>query len=140
MRRFILPLILLSGLIGTLSFRFSDGERWKAPEDARKLTSPLKAGSQVIADGKYLFKQNCKSCHGQSGKGDGPVAKTLKVKCADLTSDLVQQQTDGELYYKLSIGRAEMPGFREILTSQERWSLVHYLRTLNDAPDMTNGM
>jgi mono/diheme cytochrome c family protein len=130
MKRFLYPLILFTGFTALLAFRFSD-DRWKAPEDAKKLTNPLKASSGVVMDGKYLFKLNCKGCHGSFGQGDGPLAKTLKARTADLTSDDVQDQTDGELYYKLSVGRAEMPAFKDILKPEERWSLIHYIRTLN---------
>lgn len=35
--------------------------------------------------GPALFKAYCASCHGTGGKGDGPMATSLKVKPADLT-------------------------------------------------------
>ena len=139
MRKHLLFIAVTVCLACLFAFRFSDGEKWKAPVEAKKLANPLKASSKVIADGKYLFKQNCKSCHGQYGNGDGELSKTLKATCADLTSDGVQAQTDGELYYKLSAGRIEMPGFKEILSSEERWALIHYIRTLDEGPDMTGG-
>ena len=36
--------------------------------------------------GRDLFEFYCAPCHGQNGKGDGPVAPALKTKPADLTS------------------------------------------------------
>jgi mono/diheme cytochrome c family protein len=35
--------------------------------------------------GPALYKAYCASCHGVSAKGDGPMAKSLKVQPADLT-------------------------------------------------------
>lgn len=35
--------------------------------------------------GPDLFRAHCAACHGSDGKGDGPVAPTLKTKPADLT-------------------------------------------------------
>lgn len=42
-------------------------------------------GSQM-ASGELEFRQYCSPCHGLEGTGDGPVARTLKTKPADLTS------------------------------------------------------
>jgi mono/diheme cytochrome c family protein len=36
--------------------------------------------------GKALFSEYCASCHGVSGKGDGPAASALKIPPADLTA------------------------------------------------------
>jgi mono/diheme cytochrome c family protein len=36
--------------------------------------------------GKELFSEYCTSCHGVSGKGDGPAASALKIPPADLTA------------------------------------------------------
>ena len=36
--------------------------------------------------GPYLYRTYCASCHGATGHGDGPAAKTLHVKPPDLTT------------------------------------------------------
>lgn len=43
----------------------------------------LHAEEQI--EGKKLYQTYCTGCHGISGKGDGPAAKTLPVKPADHT-------------------------------------------------------
>jgi mono/diheme cytochrome c family protein len=43
------------------------------------------AAAERLASGERLFQRHCASCHGKSGRGDGPVAKDLKVAPADLT-------------------------------------------------------
>lgn len=47
---------------------------------------PGSSGEQVaVESGDYLYKTYCASCHGASGKGDGPLAPSLRVQPADLT-------------------------------------------------------
>lgn len=36
--------------------------------------------------GKFEYESNCASCHGHTGKGDGPMAQTLLSKPTDLTT------------------------------------------------------
>src|SRR5215471_17509700 len=36
-------------------------------------------------DGQALFREYCAACHGETGKGNGPMARVLKVQPADLT-------------------------------------------------------
>jgi cytochrome c1 len=43
------------------------------------------ATEDVTKSGKQLFEQYCASCHGESGRGDGPVANSLSVEVPDLT-------------------------------------------------------
>ena len=48
-----------------------------------------------------------------------------------MTSEAVQAQTDGELYYKAIIGKDEMPNFeKKIRGEEDRWMLINYLRSL----------
>jgi mono/diheme cytochrome c family protein len=39
-----------------------------------------------VQTAKELFLAHCASCHGPSGKGDGPAAKALKTPPSDLTT------------------------------------------------------
>ena len=88
----------------------------------------------VLADAKKLYTTNCAPCHGDKGRGDGPAAQALSPKPADHSSVLVQGETDGSLFWKLSEGRNPMPGYKKILTEQQRWELVNYIRTLAKTP------
>ncbi|MBI4637206.1 MAG: cytochrome c [Candidatus Rokubacteria bacterium] len=98
---------------------------WAAPADAKAAKNPVKG----IGGGKKSVETNCASCHGSSGKGDGPAASALPTKPADWTSAKVQAQTDGELFWKIANGRGAMPPWKH-LPDKERWEIVNYIRTL----------
>jgi mono/diheme cytochrome c family protein len=99
---------------------------WKAPADSKATKNPVKGAGNA----KKSVETNCSSCHGNSGKGDGPAAAALPPpKPADWTSPKVQSQTDGEIFWKMSNGRGAMPPWKH-LPEKERWELVNYIRTL----------
>ena len=99
---------------------------WVAPADAKAMKNPVKG----IGNAKKTVETNCVSCHGASGKGDGPAAAALPPpKPANWTSPTIQKETDGELFWKISNGRGAMPPWKH-LPEQERWEVVNYIRTL----------
>ncbi len=109
------------------------GDKWQAPPTAKDLANPMakfKSNAKVLKAGAKLFALQCLTCHGESGKGDGPNAKFLEKRPKDLTDPAVQAQTDGELFWKITNGRAPMPTFDKILNPNQRWMIVNYLRTL----------
>jgi hypothetical protein len=55
-----------------------------------------------------------------------------------LTSPKVQEQADGALYWKITKGRAPMASFKTLLTDDQRWHVINYIRTLaGDAKQVT---
>ena len=102
---------------------------WVAPESERATKNPLANDKKVTEQGEKIAKINCASCHGGSGKGDGPAAVALNPKPADWTSDRVQEETDGELFWKISTGRGPMPPWKH-LSENDRWAVVRYIRSL----------
>jgi mono/diheme cytochrome c family protein len=72
-------------------------------------------------------------CHGPTGKGDGPVGLTLNPRPADLSLHAVPGvHTDGQLYLWITNGfeGSVMPAFKDVLTEDQRWHVVNYVRTL----------
>jgi mono/diheme cytochrome c family protein len=101
---------------------------WKAPASVKATKNPVDKVTGVKL-GEPLFRENCVICHGKAGKGDGEAAAAMKPRPRPLQDKVVQAQTDGELFWKISEGREAMPGWKSI-SEKERWSLVHYLRAL----------
>jgi mono/diheme cytochrome c family protein len=98
---------------------------------AYDLRNPTAPSAEAIARGRATFREECVSCHGARGRGDGPAGLALDPRPADLVLH-VPQHTDGELFYMISRGMppSAMPAWREKLSADERWELVHYLRVL----------
>ena len=99
---------------------------WPVPDKDKAIKAPVKlTDASVIANGKDLWAKNCKSCHGTKGIGDGPKAAMLKTSPGNFTTPAFQASTDGELYYRLNMGRGEMPGYeKKIPAANDRWALV----------------
>ena len=126
--------ILLSAsflLVIASGFSFFQNKPWPVPDNYKNMKNPVAADAAAIADGKSLYTTHCKSCHGTKGLGDGNKAAQLKTEPGDFSTAEFQGQTDGELFYKTSEGRDDMPNFKKkIPDADERWSIVHYMRTL----------
>lgn len=106
------------------------GKPWPAPESAVKMKNPVKSDAASQKEGKDLYNQHCKSCHGAKGKGDGSKAEKIDISCGDFSSAEIKKMTDGELYWKTTEGRKPMPSYKEKLSDSERWKVINYLRTL----------
>jgi len=102
---------------------------WTAPESEKSKKSPIAASHKVVEQGKKVAQVNCVSCHGKGGKGDGAAAMALNPKPADWTSKKIQDESDGEIFWKITNGRGAMPAWRH-LPDNDRWALVQYIRTL----------
>ncbi len=81
--------------------------------------------------GAQLYKRFCSSCHGDRGRGDGPVAKGFRIEVPDLTR--VAHRHGGtfpaEQIQKIIDGRKTLPphGTREMPV----WGFEFYLQNQN---------
>ena len=127
----MIPFVLISLFVIAVGFKMANQDPWPVPDKYLKMANPVKADATSIADGKQLWLQHCTSCHGKSGKGDGPKAAQLKTLPHDLSKSDLQSQPDGAFFYKTSEGRQDMPSFKKKIPDQEDiWSIVNYIRAL----------
>ena len=94
--------------------------------------NPLPATPEVIERGRRVFMENCASCHGPEGRGNGPAAAGMLPPPADLTGVHTRQHTDGDLYWWITHGidGTAMPAFDRRLSEEERWAVIRFIRQL----------
>lgn len=87
-------------------------------------------------EGKEAFSHYCVACHGMDGQNTGvPFAGHISPPIPSLASADVQSYTDGQLKWILDNGIAPsgMPGSKGILSDDELWSIIVFLRHLPPA-------
>ncbi|MBI3462215.1 MAG: cytochrome c [Planctomycetes bacterium] len=109
-------------------------EEWKAPARAARKKNPMPADAKSIARGEKVYVKECLACHGNTGKGDGPKAKEIEKHPGNLADPKMWNQTDGTLFWKTTEGRKPMPTYTKLLSDEERWDVVNYMRTLAPKP------
>ena len=98
--------------------------------------NPLQATPANIEAGKQAFGSYCVVCHGRDGQNTGvPFAATIDPPIPLLTSRSVQDYTDGQLKRVIETGVSPsgMPGAKGILSDEEIWQIVIYIRHLPPA-------
>jgi len=102
-----------------------------ADRDAADGIKNTQAASKAsIANGRALFMIYCLPCHGETGKGNGPVGKIFEAEPADLSSDYVKELSDGWIWGTITFGSYIMPRYGYDTTPAERWDLVNYVRNV----------
>jgi len=75
------------------------------------------SGPPAAYEGLRLFTSYCQLCHGEDGKGDGPLARAMKITPADLTTT-VRSRSD-TILRKIITGEG-----RQTITGRERHNLL----------------
>jgi thiosulfate dehydrogenase len=106
--------------------------------DAPKGQNPVALTEQNLLDGVDLFAQNCAVCHG-SAKGaasPSPIAKGLYQKPPQLATDGVEDDPEGESFWKITHGirLTGMPSFGYTLSDRQIWTLALFLKHMDQLP------
>ncbi len=88
-------------------------------------SNPVPQTAQSIERGQAIFSQYCVACHGESAQGDGPAAKSLAKKPADLTQ---LDKRSGVIAMRIYYGADPMPAWRHQLSKKEIWDVVNYIQ------------
>jgi len=119
--------LLIAPIVVAQNVNYQQDPNWRAPVEAAEKKNPLANQPELAAGGRKLFLRICIECHGRSGQG-------VKRNAADLQLPIVQKQSDGALFWKITNGNPDrgMPSFSR-LAELQRWQIVLHLRTLKPA-------
>jgi mono/diheme cytochrome c family protein len=104
--------------------------------EAAKVTNPVSATPESLAQGKQLYQRRCASCHGTNGEGGagndliGPAPSLV-----DATWE--HGSTDGEIFDVIKNGippEFMMVAWKDDLKDAEIWSVVNYVRSMAKPP------
>ncbi len=121
---------------GTIPRGFTPYHYEKTPEEAeragRELVSPIAKTEEVLARGKKVYETFCAVCHGPEGRGDGPVIPKFPNP-PSFEADYFKTYPEGKLYHVITKGSVIMPSYATQISPEDRWKLVLYVRTLQQA-------
>jgi mono/diheme cytochrome c family protein len=92
----------------------------------------------LLKRGRHQFDVYCAACHGQSGRGgDGELAHGIvgayglkPAPPANLHTDEIRSQPDGQLFNVVTHGVRNMPGYGHQVKVPDRWAVVAHIRVL----------
>jgi mono/diheme cytochrome c family protein len=138
---------MLTGLFGMvimslIIFSFEQGPtQWVVPENYQKMKNPVKSDAASIKIGKDMYLRYCKSCHGENGDGEGTRGAKLVPAPGDFTTAAFKKESDGAIFYKMTVGHNAMPSFKKKIPSHDdiiegsfgktgsAGDLINYIRT-----------
>jgi mono/diheme cytochrome c family protein len=101
------------------------------------LQNPRAATLESLENGRLQYERYCAVCHGENGKGDGPVSMMGDIKgpfvgvlAVNGPGNLSLARSDGHVYSTIRYGRRRMPSYQRI-PEDGRWDIVNYIRYMN---------
>lgn len=110
-----------------------DAERVRA---AAEIQDPLEHTAENLAEGKRLYDINCTPCHGEKGEGNGQLIELPGGGDGPFTArpqpykTLLPALKDGAIFYSVSYGKNAMGGYGFQMSVNERWKVIHYIKSL----------
>lgn len=100
---------------------------------ASKFQKPWLSSPEIVAHGKGIFQQQCTTCHGATGEGNGVAAASLNPPPRNFHKDTgwKQGRMPSQVFESISKGvpGSAMSAFSTI-SAEDRWALVHYVLSL----------
>ncbi len=96
----------------------------------KELTNPVPFNQANMEAGKDAYQVFCISCHGEKGAGQGNLYTSQRYPYppASLVNEKVRQLPDGEIYHVITFGFGVMGPHGAMISQEDRWSIVHYIR------------
>lgn len=103
------------------------------------LKNPIVYNDEIGKDGKVLYGMFCVHCHGKTGQGDGSIIQNDKFPPLPVKFAPGLAISEGKMFHTITYGKGLMGSHSSQLNKEERWKLVHYIRTsfMDENPSIT---
>jgi mono/diheme cytochrome c family protein len=128
-------------LNGHVPYYYEDTEEERNRAIKEIINNPYPITSEGLAKGKELYTVFCGVCHGEKGDGLGYLVREADPSKGDpggvypaapanfLLDDLVNS-SNGRYYHSIIYGKNVMGGYADKMSYEERWQVIHYIRSL----------
>jgi len=123
-----MPSLLL--LFAAFSVAQDSAAPFKVPDDLMGKSNPVKPTPDGMAHAKKMWGYDCAICHGANGDGKGDIASSMKAPMKNYADPAaLQGMSDGELFYIIQKGKAEMPPEGDRAKPDDIWNMVTLVRS-----------
>jgi mono/diheme cytochrome c family protein len=84
----------------------------------------------ILNYGKAVYGKQCQHCHGEAGDGKGPMVESGAYSGVPNYKNLLINE--GQMFYSIYYGKGLMGAHSHTVSKKEIWSVVHYIRRLQD--------
>ena len=102
--------------------------------DPDTLHNPVLYGTESVERGRTAYGYYCIQCHGPTAEGFGTVGQSFAPLPANLRKPIVQEQSDGMLFYRISLGYKRQPPLASTVSPEDRWAVINYIRSIAEPP------
>jgi mono/diheme cytochrome c family protein len=113
----------------------SGGVEVMSRTEPKDLKNPVSPTAAAVSQGEGAYFNFCVHCHGPEADGNGTVGQSFAPLPTNLTDPQVLEQSDGELFFKISLGFGRHPPLASTVSEIDRWAVVNYLRSLKSKED-----
>lgn len=113
----------------------SDADTASIMPAMRAFQNPVALTESGLAEGKKNYGIYCAICHGGNGQGKGYLVTGTKYSQAPanlMDSRLIDGASDAWYYHVMQYGKNSMGSYAYALTREQRWEIVHYIRSMQD--------
>ena len=119
---------------GSVPYYYGDTEEERARAISEIIENPFPITNRGLEEGKKLYETFCAICHGEKGDGAGYLVRdnggVYPVQPAILINDEFTAASNGRFYHALIYGKNLMGGYADKVGYEERWQIIHYIRSL----------
>lgn len=96
------------------------------------LKNPIPYSPEVVQEGKLIYEKMCMHCHGETGDGQGQIAKNGKIEGIPSYSGTLKDLPEGKMFHTITYGKGLMGSHAGQLNKEERWKVIFWVKALQN--------